>query len=109
ARAWGLGAARPAAIDALAFRKSRLLVAMKPAGSQAERREPGVIVGPSSERPVKLALVRGDRQVVDAGDAQTHQPLVIELPVLVAVGAEVLAAVVVPFVGAPHPAPHPAA
>jgi hypothetical protein len=39
------------------------------AGSQAERREPGVIVGPSSERPVKLALVRGDRQVVDAGDA----------------------------------------
>src|SRR5262249_52827600 len=100
--AMDLDAATLATIDALAFRKSRRLVAMEPPGSQPERREPGVIVRPPSERPVKLALVRGDRQVVDAGDAETHQPLVVELPVLVAVGSEVLAAVVVPFVGEPH-------
>src|SRR4029453_12435696 len=40
----------------------------------------------------------GDREVVDAGDAQAHQPLLVELPILVAIGSEVLAAVVAPLV-----------
>ena len=46
-----------------------------------------------------FALVLADRQVVDAGDAQPHQPVRVELPVLVAVAAEPVAAVVVPFIG----------
>jgi hypothetical protein len=40
-----------------------------------------------------------DWQVIDAGDAQVHQPVFIELPVLVAIAAEPIAAIVVPFVG----------
>jgi hypothetical protein len=40
-----------------------------------------------------------DWQVIDAGDAQMHQPVLIELPVLVAIAAEPIAAIVVPFVG----------
>ena len=39
------------------------------------------------------------REIVDAGIAQPHQAVGIELPVLVAVGAEPLAAVVAPLVG----------
>src|SRR5262249_29261880 len=35
---------------------------------------------------------------VDAGEAQTHEAAVVELPVLVAIGSEMLAAVVVPLV-----------
>src|SRR5215813_13346657 len=58
-----------------------------------------MIVGPPPERPRELAIARGDRQVVDAGEAQPHQALIVELPVLVAVGAEVVTAVVAPLVG----------
>src|SRR5690348_13330927 len=58
-----------------------------------------MIVGPAAQRPVVFALALPDRQVVDAGDAQAHQPLGVEFPVLVAVAAEPVAAVVVPFIG----------
>src|SRR5215813_9155212 len=61
-----------------------------------------MIVGTATERPMVLALVGGDRQVVDAGDAPPHQALGVELPVLVAVAAKPVAAVVVPFVGEAH-------
>ena len=39
---------------------------------------------------------------VDAGEARGHQTVGVEAPVLVAVGAEPLAAVVSVFVGEPH-------
>jgi hypothetical protein len=58
-----------------------------------------MMVGTAAERPVIRALALLDREVVDAGDAQAHQAAVVELPVLVAVAAEPIAAVVVPFVG----------
>ena len=61
-----------------------------------------MIVGPAAERPVVFALGLGDRQVVDARDPQAHQAVLVELPVLVAVAAEPLAAVVVPFIGEAH-------
>src|SRR5262245_59538644 len=48
--------------------------------------------------PVVFAVGRLDRQVVDAGVAQAHQAFGVELPVLVAVRAEPVAGVVVPFV-----------
>ena len=45
------------------------------------------------------ALLPGDGQVVDAGDADAHQAFFVEFPVLVAVAAEPVAAVVMPFIG----------
>src|SRR5262245_9170125 len=59
-------------------------------------------VGTPAEWPVILAFARGDREVIDAGDAQPHQPVRVELPVLVAVAAEPVAAVVMPFVSEAH-------
>ena len=50
------------------------------------------------KRPVVFPVALRNRQVVDAGIAELHQSLVIELPVLVAVGTKPLTAVVVPFV-----------
>src|SRR5215470_641384 len=69
---------------------------------QAERAQTRVIVGPAPKRPTILALGVLDRQIVDACNAHLHQPLLIELPVLVAVGTVVLAAVVVPLVSEAH-------
>ena len=42
------------------------------------------------------------KQIVNAGDAQAHQAVGVELPVLVAMAAKPLAAVIVPFIGEPH-------
>src|SRR5215468_12528075 len=61
-----------------------------------------MIVGTAAERPVILAFALLNRQVVDAGDAQPHQAVLVELPVLVAVAAEPVAAVVVPLIGEAH-------
>jgi len=58
-----------------------------------------MIVGPATQRPVILAFAFFDWQVIDARDAQTHQPVLIELPVLVAIAAKPIAAIIVPFVG----------
>ena len=46
-----------------------------------------------------FAVALFDRQIIDAGDAQTHQAMFVEFPVLVAVAAEPVAAVVMPFIG----------
>jgi hypothetical protein len=67
--------------------------------SEAEIAQRRVTVGASAERPVVFALALFDRQIVDAGDAQTHQSMLVEFPVLVAVAAEPVAAVVVPLIG----------
>ena len=58
-----------------------------------------VIVGTAPQRPVIFAFALPDRQVIDAGNAQPHQAMLIEFPVLVAIAAEPIAAVVMPFVG----------
>src|SRR5258708_19742735 len=60
-----------------------------------------MIVGAAAQGPVIFPLALGDRKVVDAGDAQPHQALIVEFPVLVAVAAEPVAAVVVPLIGKP--------
>src|SRR6202158_5544120 len=52
--------------------------------------------------PAVPAIGFSDGNVVDGGDAPAHQPTGIELPVLVAVGAEPVSRVVVPFVGETH-------
>src|SRR5262245_5322225 len=61
-----------------------------------------MVVGAAAERPLVLAVALPYRQVIDAGDAQAHQAVLVEFPVLVAVAAEPTPAVVVPFVGEPH-------
>src|SRR5690349_4673961 len=61
-----------------------------------------MVVGTSPERPVVHTLVGLDRQVIDAGDTCAHQPVFVEFPVLVAVAAEPVTAIIVPFVGETH-------
>src|ERR1700693_5526974 len=62
-----------------------------------------MILGPRAWRvPVILAIGFGSGNVVDGGDAPAHQPAGVELPVLVAVGAEPVSRVVVPLVGETH-------
>src|SRR4051812_39818097 len=76
---------------------------MQTAGaSQPELAEPRVIVGSAALRPVEEALVLGDAQVVDAGVPAPHQPVLVEFPVLVAVGAVPVARVVMALVGEAH-------
>ena len=77
----------------------------KRSGSEAQNPKllsPGWSSGPAAERPVVLAVGLRDREVVDAGEAPLHQALRVELPVLVAVGAEPVAVVVVLLVGEAH-------
>src|ERR1700746_848313 len=66
---------------------------------QSKLAQPGMIVRPGPERPTIFALALGDRQVVDAGDAPAHQAVLGEFPIFVPIGAEPVAAVVVPFIG----------
>src|SRR5262249_2822962 len=56
----------------------------------------------AAERPVIFTLAFLDREVVYAGDAPAHQAVLIEFPVLVAVAAKPVAAVVMPLVGKAH-------
>src|SRR6266436_5987184 len=60
-----------------------------------------MLVGPPSQRPPVPPVGLADRQIVDARDPPPHEAARIELPVLVPVGAEPLAAVVAPLVGEP--------
>src|ERR1700693_1640051 len=66
---------------------------------QPERAQARMIVGPSTEPPAILPVGVLDGQIIDAGNADSHQAFRIELPILVAVGTEELAAVVVPLIG----------
>src|SRR4029453_608284 len=61
-----------------------------------------MIVGTAAERPVIFALALLDRKIVDAGDPQSHQSMLVKLPVLVSIAAEPVPAVVVPFIGKSH-------
>ena len=61
-----------------------------------------MIVRAPTYRPVKLAVARSDRHVIDASDSQAHQPVHVELPVFVAVGAIPVSFVVVPLVRKPN-------
>jgi len=50
------------------------------------------------ERPTVLALALLNRLIVDAGDAAPHEPVFVEFPVLVPVGAKPVSGIVVPLV-----------
>src|SRR6266851_4189541 len=69
---------------------------------QSEIAQGRVIVGAAAKRPAVLALALLDRDIIDAGDAKPHQAVFVEFPVLVAVAAEPITAVVVPLVCKAH-------
>lgn len=58
-----------------------------------------MIVRPTAERPMKLALRLLDWLLVDAGVARAHQTILGEFPILIAIGTEPLTAVIVVFIG----------
>jgi hypothetical protein len=70
--------------------------------SEAEVAEVGVIVGTAAQGPMKAALGLADWRIVDAGETAAHQAVFAKLPILVPVGAEPGAAVVVPLIRKAH-------
>src|SRR5882672_6977132 len=70
--------------------------------SQAQFTQTWVVVGTAPQRPMIFALTFRNRQIVDAGDTQSHQAVLVEFPVFVAVAAKPMTAVVVPLVGKSH-------
>ena len=61
-----------------------------------------MIVGAPSQRPMEFAIGFADREIVDACHALLHQPVFVELPVLVPVGTKPVARIVMPFVREAH-------
>src|SRR5690348_16786996 len=61
-----------------------------------------MVIWPPPKQPMVFAAVLADGEVIDAGQAATHQATLIELPVFVAVGTEPIAAVIVPLIGESH-------
>src|ERR1700677_1331806 len=59
----------------------------------------GMTVRTTAERPVIKTVLFADRQIVDAREAQAHQAVPVELPVLIAVAAKPAPRIVAPFVG----------
>ena len=62
----------------------------------------GVAVGAPTQRPMVFAIAYLDGKVVDTGDTQPHETVLVELPVLVAITTEPVTTVVVPLVGEAH-------
>src|SRR5262249_48915674 len=56
----------------------------------------------SRSLPVKFSIAGLDRQIIDRGKPTPHQPLRVELPILIAVGAKPVARIIMPFVGKAH-------
>ena len=69
---------------------------------EAEIAQARVIIRTAAKRPMVLALALLDGEIIDAGNAQAHQAVVIEFPVLVAIAAKPVAAIIMPFVGETH-------
>src|SRR5882762_4463833 len=70
--------------------------------SKAKVAQRRVIVRPPAEWPVVLAVTLLDGSVVDARDPNSHEAVLVELPVFIAVTAVPLARVVAPLVGETH-------
>ena len=71
-------------------------------GLEPEITQARMIIGPAAKRPVIFAFALADREVIYAGDAPAHQAVGIEFPVLIAIAAKPVAAIIVLFVGKTH-------
>ena len=60
-----------------------------------------MIVGSTAEWPKIFTIFFADGQIVDARDASSHQPMLVEFPVFVAIGSEPIAAVIMTLVSKP--------
>src|SRR5216684_2077601 len=63
--------------------------------------------GPASKRPVVLAIRSQNGKVVDRCKPRRHKPIVVEFPVLIAVGAIPVIRVIVPLVSEAYGDPVP--
>lgn len=54
-------------------------------GLEAEVGQARMVVGTAAERPMIETVGLADRQIIDAGMTARHQPVFIELPILVAI------------------------
>src|ERR1700722_9487879 len=61
-----------------------------------------MIVRTAPEGPVILALRLLDRQIVDGSKPQAHQPVLVELPILIAIRPKPTSGVIAPFIGKAH-------
>src|ERR1700730_12075276 len=61
-----------------------------------------MIIRASAQCPVVLALRLLDSQIVDGSKPRAHQPVLIELPILIAIRAKPTPGVIVPFIGLTH-------
>ena len=61
-----------------------------------------MIIGTTPESPGEISFGLGDRVLIDAIRSLLHQPIGFGSPVLLAIGAEPLSAVVATFVGQTH-------
>ena len=72
-------------------------------GSERTFAQPGNIRRPrAGGGPAEAAILFGNLDIVDAGFAAAHQAVLVELPLLVAVGAMPLAGGIMPFVLEAH-------
>src|SRR5258708_35940165 len=66
-----------------------------------------MFVSPASKRPVVLAIRSQDGTVVNGCKSRRHKPIVVEFPVLIAVGAIPVIRVIVPLVSEAYGDPVP--
>jgi hypothetical protein len=65
----------------------------------AQRR---MIVIATAQWPMKFAVAFFDRGVVNTGDAQTHQPRLVEFPIFIAIAPKPVSGVVMSFICKAH-------
>jgi hypothetical protein len=61
-----------------------------------------MIVRTAPQSPAILALRLLEWQIVDGRELQAHESVLIELPIFIAIRAEPIAGVIVPFIGKAH-------
>src|ERR1700736_1650378 len=66
-----------------------------------------MFVRPASKRPVVLAIRSQNGKVVDGCKPRRHKPIVVEFPVLIAVGAIPVIRVIVPLISEAYGDPVP--
>jgi hypothetical protein len=49
-----------------------------------------------------FSIILFDREIVDAGKAHAHEAVLVKIPVLVAIAAEPISTIVMPFIGEAH-------